>query len=162
MSRTFRLYPFYCRAGHNVTADSLSRAASAELEGWTQKHQAARIYPVVNENPVSQPTQPAFPEWISTPPTPYIRPASEFVAVERHHESYAFCEAAREISLPFQRTDPGHNRIARQVTLRGFREFPDWHIHFVGGLAEDLQEFVQFYDVFVGVQCARGSLSLPT
>ena len=84
------------------------------------------------------------------PMYPIRRCLSDFDAVDWEPGSFALCEAGRILNRTCQWIAPRHTRIAIQVSARGHREFFPAPIHFIGGLAEDFHEAIQFRAVFRG------------
>ena len=105
--------------------------------------------------------QPMWPEWTEPVQPDLPTNSKNFAIVERGPSSYTLCEAARILGRTCSRADPRHTRIARHVALRGLSEFFSGHIHFLGGLAKDVQEAWQFHSTFIGLQCLQGLLIAP-
>ena len=166
ISQSFRYGPFYCRSEHNISADFTSRASEEELLTWEATHDMTRIDPTAEWLDFCRPSQIqtdttlcAAPEpALATPVTPLNKVG---VVVEWQPSGYTLCRGAEECGFHTAWISPRHSTMARAPQSVGLTEYTDGPIDLLGGLAKDLREARQFWEVLQSYNCTVGILLTP-
>ena len=155
-----RLYSFYCRPDHNLTADFLSRSDASEIHQWALGNAMARIDPRENGIFFTSAIHSPWPSWENNTPINLPFTADKFQVVEWQPGPYTVCQAGLNNGARFSWIGPRHTRISR--LLPHYRsEFTSGPIHFIGGVAKGPVEIGQFLHAFTSFQCEQGVLMTP-
>ena len=108
-----RLYSFYCRSGHNLTADFLSRAEKTEIHQRAIENAMTRIDPRQKWGNFTLTVLPPWPTWGNTPSFSLPFDSDHFQGMGWQPGPYTVCQAGK------------NNGIRFIGSIRDTRAFPD-------------------------------------
>ena len=167
ITESFRYGPFYCRSERNIAADYISRASGEELLVWESAHAMTRIDPTTCrtdfclESKIRSDIVPAIapePTW-----TPHViaTPQGVGLVVGWQPSGFTLCRSAHECGFRSAWIASRHSTLARIPQNYGISEYLSGAISPMGGLAKDLYEARQFWEVLKSSWCGLGILLTP-
>ena len=167
LAQPFRFGSFYCRSDHNINADLISRASEPELLAWAQTHGMTRIDPTLpwqefcTQSLITSDVLPVQGiEYSPSAPVCNENPNTAMV-VEWQPSGFTLCQAALDQGFPTAWIAPRHTVTAKCAQRAGLFEYQSGQIALLGGLAKDLWEARQFWEVWNSLPCTVGILITP-
>ena len=157
----FRLFSFYIRLEHNVSADFLPRSNEVEIAHWANEHQMTRIFPLKQWLDFCKDFKMTTPSVIEVQIPLRVRTSPCFRSAERQPGGYCLTQAANNLQLRCDWLDPRHSRIARLVTNCGFNEYASGRVQFMGGSVKDGKEASEFPTAFGTCNAEQGIIITP-
>ena len=152
----FRLFSFYVRSEHNVSADFLSRSSEVEIAEWANEHQMTRIFPLRQWLDFCKNFKMTIPIVLDAEIPLQVKTSSNLRTVEWQPGGYCLTQAASKLQICCEWLDPRHSRIARLVSKCGYMEYTSGKVHFMGGSIKDGGEATEFLVAFATCKAEQG------
>ena len=168
LAQPFRFGSFYCRSDRNIAADFVPRASETDLSEWAITHGMTRIDPALvwkdfcSQSKLNADTPSEHGLEYSYQSQPSSSPqSSKALVVEWHPSGFTLCQGALRQGFSSAWIAPRHTVMAKCAQRAGIFEYQSGPVALLGGLAKDLWEARQFWEVWNGLPCSLGILLTP-